>query len=88
MCISVMWNYKTIREKAIAHLLVGIHGGETTMSAGLAAFLSDGRDFILRTVGKVAGISVGGHDVNFEIGYFDMKVVLFDLLCENGGGGG
>ena len=58
------------------------------MSAGLAAFLSDGRDFLLRTVDKVAGISVGGHDVNFEIGYFDMKVVLFGFLCENGGGGG
>ena len=67
----------------VAYLLVRIHRGKAAL-AGLASFGSDLGEFILGTVGEVAGVRVVGHDEGCKVesyGCIYSEVVICRLVC-------
>lgn len=50
------WN-----DMVYAYLLVWVHACETTNTGGLATCLSCGLNFLLGTIGEIAGVGVIGH---------------------------
>lgn len=48
-------------ERVRPYLLIGVHAGEATRMAGLAALARDVLDLAVGAVGEVAGVLVVGH---------------------------